>query len=235
MDHYSDPVTNWIKQAPHAEGIRWWPVDREVFVDTPSIEAADYLMAALESQPHPFTIAQKCVVIRCNGRIYGTSSRACKLQECSNRRNDVGNFTQIDDQMLSDWVRNNPQLFAAIPGCAIIYRADRDADYPCTEVKFEFSEKQLNKPRIELIGRGLSAWDEAIAIPRRAAIERLMESGEPQTIVYENLYKDLIWVLKSRVALLPNNEIFVSVVEGDGWQRDYWKRIAEQENRVSAN
>ena len=234
MEHNFDPVTNWIQKAPYAEGVRWFPLDDEVLVDAPSIETAAFLMDTLDSQP-PFTIAQKCVVIRHAGRVYGTSSRACKLQEGSHRSNKVNDSTQIDDQLISEWVRDNPQLWRIQPGCAIVYKNDRDADYPCAEVKFQFSERQLNKPRKELLGRPVGTWDDPIAIPRRAAIERLLESGEPQTVTYENFWESLTWVLKSEVLLLPSDEILVTVEEGALWQKGYWQAIAEQEARTTSN
>lgn len=220
-------LLDWLQKAPEFKQLQWLATEHEIIVTSPTIYSANCLWRSLDWGQCPPTICGKRVVIWAEGRIYGSSSEVVQWKDDSFVKTMQSQSTQA---ILSQWAQENPQIFNALPGCAIIYSDDRDTGYRCLAAKYEFSEQQFNKPIAKLIGNPIGAWAEAISIPRTRGIEMLLESGEPQRIYYENFYMGANWRIENEILKLPTGEILVIVKEGEEWQRGYWRNVVAEKN-----
>jgi len=222
--HTNSEFLNWLQQDQDYKRLEFCSLDDEFLVNCPDVKSADRLWRSLDWKSHPPALQQKRVVIRVNNRLYAATNNVLQLNNQSQTTEDK---MQTQTDFLSSWARANPLLFKRLEGCAIVYSTDRDKGFPCLAAKYEFAEKQFNRRINELIGQPLSVWAEAIAMPRRQAIEQFLETGEEQQVSYENRWQDMNWLLHNRVFSLAEGEVIVTVKEGDCWQTGYWQNYAK--------
>lgn len=113
------------------------------------------------------------------------------------------------------------ELISSAGGTVIVYKNDRDLDYPVQAIKPYISEARLNKPLSKLLANGgspLGVWDKEIALPRREAIERAIELDE--RVIYEREYDD--WARWKFVELIipTSSSVLVVVEDAQRWQGD---------------
>jgi hypothetical protein len=129
----------------------------------------------------------------------------------------------LRDMNLSTWVKQNSKLFNAIPGLVFLHSAD--TEFRFLAVKPDITERQFNRPIVDLIGQPLRVTDNRIAMPKERAIEEAIATGENQFYSYDYHWKGLFWQFEVSVIPLPDmGEVMVMVRDSEqaSWQRGYW-------------
>lgn len=147
-------------------------------------------------------------------RLRGSTSSASKTM-----------LTATIETMPSVWARQNLHVFQAIPGTVALLSTEPGHRF--LALKPEISEGRLNKPISALINQPLQTMDEELWLPRKQAIDRVLETGENERYTYTHFWEGLRWHFQCTVAKASDSEIMTIVEDLDDpiahWQKEWWR------------